>query len=154
MTADFSNSLLRIVGAYDNTPPTAGRHRNSSFRNFLNRMSFGLFFKETQTVSVTAADVGAGVDKAEYLLSGTAFTKEADAGAADGWTALTLDTDGRGSFTVAPNSKGFLYVKAIDREGNVTVVNADGMVVYTDAEQIAERVPASLKPPRTTAYSM
>ena len=91
-------------------------------------------------VTITAADVGAGVDKAEYLLSGTAFTKEADAGAADGWTALTLDTDGRGSFTVAPNSKGFLYVKAIDREGNVTVVNADGMVVYTDAEQITERV--------------
>ena len=141
VTADFNNSLLRIVGAYDNTPPTAEiTIRNSSFRNFLNRISFGLFFKETQTVSVTAADVGAGVDKAEYLLSGTAFTKEADAGAADGWTALTLDTDGRGSFTVTPNSKGFLYVKAIDREGNVTVVNADGMVVYTDAEQITERV--------------
>lgn len=141
VTADFNNSLLRIVGAYDNTPPTAEiTIRNSSFRNFLNRISFGLFFKETQTVSVTAADVGAGLDKAEYLLSGTAFTKEADAGAADGWTALTLDTDGRGSFTVAPNSKGFLYVKAIDREGNVTVVNADGMVVYTDAEQITERV--------------
>ena len=141
VTADFNNSLLRIVGAYDNTPPTAEiTIRNSSFRNFLNRISFGLFFKETQTVSVTAADVGAGLDKAEYLLSGTAFTKEADAGAADGWTALTLDTDGRGSFTVAPNSKGFLYVKAIDREGNVTVVNADGMVVYSDAEQITERV--------------
>lgn len=141
VTADFNNSLLRIVGAYDNTPPTAEiTIRNSSFRNFLNRISFGLFFKETQTVSVTAADVGAGLDKAEYLLSGTAFTREADAGAADGWTALTLDTDGRGSFTVAPNSKGFLYVKAIDREGNVTVVNADGMVVYTDAEQITERV--------------
>ena len=141
VTADFNNSLLRIVGAYDNTPPTAEiTIRNSSFRNFLNRISFGLFFKETQTVSVTAADVGAGLDKAEYLLSGTAFTKEADAGAADGWTALTLDADGRGSFTVAPNSKGFLYVKAIDREGNVTVVNADGMVVYTDAEQITERV--------------
>lgn len=141
VTADFNNSLLRIVGAYDNTPPTAEiTIRNSSFRNFLNRISFGLFFKETQTVSVTAADVGAGLDKAEYLLSGTAFTKKADAGAADGWTALTLDTDGRGSFTVTPNSKGFLYVKAIDREGNVTVVNADGMVVYTDAEQITERV--------------
>lgn len=41
---------------------------------------------------------------------------------------------------MAPNSKDFLYVKAIDREGNVTVVNADGMVVYTDAEQITERV--------------
>lgn len=80
VTADFNNSLLRIVGAYDNTPPTAEiTIRNSSFRNFLNRISFGLFFKETQTVSVTAADVGAGLDKAEYLLSGTAFTKEADA---------------------------------------------------------------------------
>ena len=74
VTADFNNSLLRIVGAYDNTPPTAEiTIRNSSFRNFLNRISFGLFFKETQTVSVTAADVGAGLDKVEYLLSGTAI---------------------------------------------------------------------------------
>lgn len=59
VTADFNNSLLRIVGAYDNTPPTAEiTIRNSSFRNFLNRISFGLFFKETQTVSVTAAIEG------------------------------------------------------------------------------------------------
>lgn len=141
VTADFNNSLLKILNAHDNTPPTAEiAIQNSSFKDFLNRISFGLFFKETQTVNVTAADVGAGLDKAEYLLSGTAFTDKAVVEAATGWTALTLDAGGKGSFTVDPNSKSFLYVKATDKEGNVTVVNADGMVVYTDAEQITERI--------------
>lgn len=122
VTADFNNSLLRIVGAYDNTPPTAEiTIRNSSFRNFLNRISFGLFFKETQTVSVTAADVGAGVDKAEYLLSGTAFTKEADAGAADGWTALTA---GSYTLTVSYDPLGETYVSGGDNQApaSTTVV--------------------------------
>ena len=141
VTADFNNSLLKILNAHDNTPPTAEiAIQNSSFKDFLNRISFGLFFKETQTVNVTAADVGAGLDKAEYLLSGTAFTDKAVVEAATGWTALTLDAGGKGSFTVDPNSKSFLYVKATDKEGNVTVVNADGMVVYTDADQITERI--------------
>lgn len=122
VTADFNNSLLRIVGAYDNTPPTAEiTIRNSSFRNFLNRISFGLFFKETQTVSVTAADVGAGLDKAEYLLSGTAFTKEADAGAADGWTALTA---GSYTLTVSYDPLGETYVSGGDNQApaSTTVV--------------------------------
>ena len=141
VTADFNNSLLKILNAHDNTPPTAEiAIQNSSFKDFLNRIFFGLFFKETQTVNVTAADVGAGLDKAEYLLSGTAFTDKAVVEAATGWTALTLDAGGKGSFTVDPNSKSFLYVKATDKEGNVTVVNADGMVVYTDADQITERI--------------
>ena len=141
VTADFSNSLLRIEGAYDNTLPTAEiTIQNSSFRNFDNRTTLGLFFKGPQTVNVTAADVGAGLEKAEYLLSDTAFTDAITVETADGWTVLTLDADGRGSFTVDPNSKRFIYVKATDKDHNVTVVNADGVVVYTDAEQVTESI--------------
>ena len=63
-----SSMPLAAISASSTCSPTAEiTIRNSSFRNFLNRISFGLFFKETQTVSVTAADVGAGLDKAEYL---------------------------------------------------------------------------------------
>ena len=141
VTADFSNSLLNILNAYDNTHPTAEiTIKNSSFKDFLNRIFFDLFFKETQTVNVTAADVGAGLDKVEYLLSGTAFTDKAVVEAATGWTALTLNADGAGSFTLDPNSKSFLYVKATDKGGNVTVINADGMVIYTDAQPITTRI--------------
>ena len=141
VTADFSNSLLNILGAYDNTHPTAEIViQSSKFNNFMNRITFGLFFKETQTVNVTAADVGAGLDKVEYLLSGTAFTDETAVANAAGWTALTLNADGAGSFTLDPNSKSFLYVKATDKGGNVTVINADGMVIYTDAQPITTRI--------------
>ena len=141
VTADSTNRFLNILNAYDNTHPTAEiTIKNSSFKDFLNRISFGLFFRETQTVNVTAADVGAGLDKVEYLLSGTAFTDKAVVEAATGWTALTLNADGAGSFTLDPNSKSFLYVKATDKGGNVTVINADGMVIYTDAQPITTRI--------------
>lgn len=141
VTADSTNRFLNILGAYDNTAPTAEIViQSSKFNNFMNRITFGLFFKETQTVNVTAADVGAGLDKVEYLLSGTAFTDKAVVEAATGWTALTLNADGAGSFPVDPNSKSFLYVKATDKGGNVTVINADGMVIYTDAQPITTRI--------------
>ena len=141
VTADFNNSLLNILNAYDNKPPTAEIViQSSKFNHFMNRITFGLFFKETQTVNVTAADVGAGLDKVEYLLSGTAFTDETAVANATGWTALTLNADGAGSFPVDPNSKSFIYVKATDKGGNVTVINADGMVIYTDAQPITERI--------------
>ena len=141
VTADATNRFLNILGAYDNTHPTAEiTIQSSKFNNFMNRITFGLFFKETQTVNVTAADVGAGLDKVEYLLSGTAFTDETAVANAAGWTALTLNADGAGSFTLDPNSKSFLYVKATDKGGNVTVVNADGMVIYTDAQPITTRI--------------
>ena len=139
--ADSTNRFLNILGAYDNKAPTAEiTIQNSSFKDFVNRITFGLFFRETQTVNVTAADVGAGLDKVEYLLSGTAFTDKAVVEAATGWTALTLNADGAGSFPVDPNSKSFLYVKATDKGGNVTVINADGMVIYTDAQPITTRI--------------
>lgn len=141
VTADFNYSLLNILNAYDNTHPTAEiAIQSSKFNHFMNRITFGLFFKETQTVNVTAADVGAGLDKVEYLLSGTAFTDETAVANATGWTALTLNADGAGSFPVDPNSKSFIYVKATDKGGNVTVINADGMVIYTDAQPITTRI--------------
>lgn len=141
VTADSTNRFLNILNAYDNKAPTAEIViQSSKFNHFMNRITFGLFFKETQTVNVTAADVGAGLDKVAYLLSGTAFTDETAVANATGWTALTLNADGAGSFPVDPNSKSFIYVKATDKGGNVTVINADGVVIYTDAQPITTRI--------------
>lgn len=108
--------------------------RGNSFKEFLNRITFGLFFKQTQTVEVKAHDFGSGIRKVEYLLSETAF---ADKDAITGnWTELTLNDDRKAYFSIEPNQKAFVYVRVTDQSGNIAVVNTDGVVVYTDAEAI------------------
>ena len=103
----------------------------------MNTITFGLFFKKTQTVTVTASDNGSGLEKVEYLLSETAF-EDKDAIVGD-WTELTL-ADGSASFDIEPDRKAFVYLRVTDASDNITVINSEGVVVYTDAEAITEAV--------------
>ena len=129
---------ITVEGVADITPPeTEISIRTHTFKSFLNNITFGLFFKETQTVYVTVNDRGSGIDKVAYLLSETAFT---DKNVITGnWNELTLDENCEGtSFDIEPNRKAYVYVRATDKSGNVTIVNSSGVVVYTDAEAVTE----------------
>lgn len=129
------NLVITVEGVADITAPEVEVSiRGNSFKEFMNRITFGLFFKQTQTVEVKAHDFGSGIRKVEYLLSETAF---ADKDAITGnWTELTLNDDRKAYFSIAPNQKAFVYVRVTDQSGNIAVVNTDGVVVYTDAEAI------------------
>lgn len=131
-----SDIFVTVFGVADITAPEVEVSiRGNKFKEFLNRITFGLFFKETQTVQITAADNGSGIKNVEYLLSETAFTDK-DAVTGD-WTELTLD-DGKATFDIEPSRKTFVYVRVTDQSDNITVVNSDGVVVYTDAEAIID----------------
>lgn len=133
---DVSEDLvITVEGVADITAPEVEVNiRGNSFKEFLNRITFGLFFKQTQTVEVKTHDFGSGIKKVEYLLSETAF---ADKDAITGnWTELTLNDDRKAYFNIEPNQKAFVYVRVTDQSGNIAVVNTDGVVVYTDAEAI------------------
>ena len=129
------NLVITVEGVADITAPEVEVSiRGNSFKEFMNRITFGLFFKQTQTVEVKAHDFGSGIRKVEYLLSETAF---ADKDAITGnWTELTLNDDRKAYFSIEPNQKAFVYVRVTDQSGNIAVVNTDGVVVYTDAEAI------------------
>lgn len=129
------NLVITVEGVADITAPEVEVSiRGNSFKEFLNRITFGLFFKQTQTVEVKAHDFGSGIRKVEYLLSETAF---ADKDAITGnWTELTLNDDRKAYFSIEPSQKTFVYVRVTDMSDNITVVNTDGMVVYTDAEAV------------------
>lgn len=133
-----SDIVVTVFGVADITPPAAEiTISTNKFNSFMNTITFGLFFKKTQTVTVTASDNGSGLSKAEYLLSETAF---ADIGAITGdWTELTL-ADGSANFDIEPDRKAFVYLRVTDASGNVSVINSDGVVVYTDAEAITEAI--------------
>lgn len=133
---DVSEELvITVEGVADITAPEVEVSiRGNSFKEFLNRITFGLFFKQTQTVEVKAHDFGSGIKKVEYLLSETAFAdKDAITGS---WTELDLNDAFKAYFSIEPSQKTFVYVRVTDMSDNITVVNTDGMVVYTDAEAV------------------
>lgn len=129
------NLVITVEGVADITAPEVEVSiRGNSFKEFLNRITFGLFFKQTQTVEVKAHDFGSGIKKVEYLLSETAFAdKDAITGS---WTELDLNDAFKAYFSIEPSQKTFVYVRVTDMSDNITVVNTDGMVVYTDAEAV------------------
>ena len=131
--------VITVEGVADITAPEVEVSiRGNSFKEFLNRITFGLFFKETQSVEVKTDDFGSGIKKVEYLLSEIAFANK-DAITGD-WTELTLNESRKAYFSIEPNRKAFVYVRVTDASGNITVINSDGVVVYTDAEAITEAV--------------
>ena len=135
-------------GAYgelkeDTTLPTGEiRINENKWNKFLNTITFGLFFKETQSVVITADDDSYSVagytdDKAaviEYYLY-------------DGDTALSQEeledkefTTYTGSLNMEPNGKYTIYVRITDHAGNKTYISSDGIVLYTDAKQDTESI--------------
>ncbi|MDR1797389.1 MAG: YDG domain-containing protein [Clostridiales Family XIII bacterium] len=136
-----------VAWKIDKTAPTAEIEiKNNAFKTFVSTVTFGLFFKETVDITITAADAGSvatppansGVDTVEYLLVADggagagvdgAFASDALAAAADGWQAYNAGAKP----SVAANWKGAVYAKVTDVAGNAVVVNSDGVVVYTDS---------------------
>lgn len=130
---------ITVTGVADITPPEAELTiAGNPFRQFLNTVTFGLFFKSTQTVTVTVSDLGSGVDTAAWMLSDTVFaSQDAITGS---WTDLSL-TDGSGSFSIQPGQKGYAYLRVTDRAGNITVLNSDGVWSTPTLRRIPGRSP-------------
>ena len=132
------NQIVTVEGvAADNVLPTAeiqlGENR---WTTFLNEITFGLFFKDTKTVTIVSADPETGVARTEYFVSDTAYqTSDALEGAAGGqWKPYSQ------SFSINPNSKNIIYVKVTDNAGNVGYASSEGIVLYTDAAQKTQSI--------------
>lgn len=109
----------------------------SNWRSFLNVITFGLFFKNTETVTIKASDSGSGIKNISYLLSEreTVYTQEeleaipdeADRGEADiYWKNYTRP------FQISPEFKGLIYARITDKAGKTLYINTDGLVFFHD----------------------
>lgn len=101
-----------------------------NWNSFLNTITFGLFFKETQTVSVTANDAESGVDKTYYYLSDRGLSEE-EAASLTSWTVFS------DSFNIDPNHNYVVYIKLTDQVGNSSIINSDGLVLDNIVPQIS-----------------
>ena len=93
----------------------------NSWKAFLNNITFGLFFKDTQTVTITAADNSGETVTVEYLLSDKELTKAE----LDGMT-FTVYT---APFDIDPDDEYIIYVRLTDTAGNTDYICSDGIVL-------------------------
>ena len=91
------------------------------WNQMLNNITFGLFFKETQTVTINAADNSGEQVKVRYLLADREMTalELADA----------MFTEYTGSFNIDPDNEYIIYVMLSDTAGNGRYISSEGMVL-------------------------
>ena len=93
----------------------------NDWKSFFNTITFDLFFKDTQMVTVTAADNSDKAVTVEYLLSDKALTESELAG-------MTFTTYSA-PFSINPDNEYVIYVKLTDTSGNVAYINTNGIVL-------------------------
>ena len=118
----------------DSTAPTGEiKVSDNIWNTLLNKITFGIFFKETQQVEITASD-----DSYEH----TGYTDEYKVNVGyylyNGDKALTKDeldettfTPYEGSFNIAQDNQYVVYAKITDHAGNITYISSDGIVFDT-----------------------
>ena len=93
----------------------------NKWREFLNKLTFGLFFKDTQEVTINAADNSDESVTVEYLLSNKELTKAE----LDGMTFTAYTAP----FGIDPDNEYIIYVRLTDKAGNTDYICSDGIVL-------------------------
>ena len=93
----------------------------NDWKSFFNTITFGLFFKDTQTVTVTATDNSGETVTIEYLLSEKALAESELAGMT--FTAYSAP------FSINSDNEYVIYAKLTDTSGNVAYINTNGIVL-------------------------
>lgn len=93
----------------------------NGWKSFFNTITFDLFFKDTQMVTVTAADNSGETVTVEYLLSNKELTKAE----LDGMTFTAYSAP----FSINPDNEYVIYAKLTDTSGNVAYINTNGIVL-------------------------
>ena len=114
---------ITITAQWEDSENPTGEIKISenSWKSFLNNITFGLFFKDTQTVTINASDNGSGIKTVEYLLSAKVLTKaELDSITFTAYTA---------PFSIDPDNEYIIYVRLTDKAGNTDYICSDGIVL-------------------------
>ena len=114
---------ITITAQWEDSENPTGEIKISenSWKSFLNNITFGLFFKDTQTVTITAADNSGETVTVEYLLSNKELTKAE----LDGMTFTAYTAP----FGIDPDNEYIIYVKLTDKAGNMDYICSDGIVL-------------------------
>ena len=123
----IADQIIEVRGVADITPPAAEiKVKENKWTSFWNNLTFGLFFKETQDVTITTTDKGSGVKSIQYYLSDRELERD-EVDTITDWVAYS------GTFKINPDNRYVIYVKATDNAGNVEYINSEGIVLDATA---------------------
>lgn len=124
---------ITVEGVADITAPdTEIKVSNKTWKSILNKITFGLFFKETQKAEITATDEGSGVNKYYYYVDKSGSEKSLTEK-----QLQAVDWKEGESVTFSEDSNYVIYAKVIDKAGNIKYVSTDGIVIDTIAPQVS-----------------
>lgn len=114
---------ITVEGVLDETAPIAKIDvKDNKWTSFWNNLTFGLFFNETQDVTITANDAGSGMKSVEYYLVSSELELD-EVRAITDWQSYD-DT-----FKIDPNNRYVVYAKVTDNAGNTLYINSDGITL-------------------------
>ena len=120
-TMPANNMTIKAKWKDSERPSGEIKVATNSWKTLLNSISFGLFFKDSQTVSISAIDNSNEEVKIEYLLSNSLLSlTELDN------QTFNLYTK---PFNVNPNNEYVIYAKLTDTSNNISYISSDGLVL-------------------------
>lgn len=126
--AGLTSEPTSVIVKRDTTAPTGTIiGSENSWNSFLNSITFGLFFNETQSYQIEAHSDVSGIAEIKYLLTTENYQTAESALAANGWTSI----DNYGEVSVDPEQDFLIYYQITDNAGNTTVINTNGIVLDT-----------------------
>ena len=119
------NHQIAVEFEKDITPPTGKiTIGNENWPTLLDELTFSLFFKDAQDVTITAEDDSGKAVTIQYYLGDKALTKdELNALEASQWKKY--DTN----FSIQPDDKLVIYAKLTDHAENVNYLSSNGIVL-------------------------
>lgn len=127
--SDMASITLKAKWEDVTTPTGEIKMGADSWKEFLNNITFGLFFKDVQEVVITAEDNSDEAVEIEYLLSDKELTENQLAAAK--FTAYS------GKFSVEPNNQYVIYAKLTDGSNNTCYINSNGIVLDNAAPAVS-----------------
>lgn len=127
---DFSQPVISdvtLVAQWNDTDDPTGEIviGENTWNSFWNTITFGLFFKNTQSVTINAKDNSGDPVTIEYYLSGEEMTMEA----LDGVTFTLYN----GPFDISPDDEYVIYVRLTDSSNNSCYISSNGIVLDSTA---------------------
>ena len=125
---------ITVDGVSDITGPevTITLDAENTWKHFLFKIGFGLFFKEEKKLTIDAVDTGSGRGSVTYYVSETdLFPAEETYSAEEIEKRIPQWTEYSGAVFITVDRSYVVYAKATDIAGNVTYVSTSGMVIDT-----------------------
>ena len=131
LAADDTVTSVTLVAQWKDIAAPTGEISigTNKWNSFLNTITFGLFFKDTRKVTITASDNSGEDVTIEYLLSDKALSETELVSA-----TFTSYAD---SFSINPDNKYVVYARLTDHAGNVTYISSEGVVLDASAPVIS-----------------